>query len=111
MTKLTQLAATLAFGAVCALPAVAQDTGTTGASHGNTASEGTSTTLRGSTTPPPGISHTISASADAARSPSTRTMGAGPADKDESTASGDRTGGWMGLVALLDRLGLRGYYR
>jgi hypothetical protein len=108
MTKLTHLGATLALGAACALPALAQDTGTTGASHGNTTAQGEPTTSRvATTTPPGGISHTISASADSARGPSTNTMGAGPTDTNRAASNDDRALGWMGVVGLLGLLGLR----
>jgi MYXO-CTERM domain-containing protein len=109
MIKLTHVAATLAVGAACTLPVFAQDTGTTGASHGNATSEGMPTTARVSTaTPPGGISHTISASdTGSASAPSTNTMGAGPADMNRGDSGGGRTIGWLGLLGLFGLLGLR----
>jgi MYXO-CTERM domain-containing protein len=109
MKKLTHLAATLALGAACALPVLAQDTGTTGASHGNTTSQGEPTTARVSTTAAPGgISHTISASdSGSAGAPSTNTMGAGPADTNRGSTDSARSLGWMGLLGLAGLLGLR----
>ena len=66
--------------ATCAWPVLAQDTGTTGATHGNTASQGTVATPAASPVPAPGISHTISASDTGAAAPDTSTLGAGPRD-------------------------------
>lgn len=108
MNKLTHLAAAIGLGAACALPVLAQDTGTTGATHGNTAAEAAPTTPLAGATAAPGISHTISASdTGSAGAPSTNTMGAGPEDMNRAGADGHRDIGWMGLLGLLGLLGLR----
>lgn len=107
MKKLTHLAVTLAVGAACALPVLAQDTGTTGETHGNTIAQGAATTVRAGATPVPGISHTISASDRGSASARTNTMGAGPQDLDRTGSDGGIDLGWFGLFGLLGLLGLR----
>ena len=108
MKRLTYLVATLAIGAACATPVLAQDTGAIGATHGNTSSPGDATAPGAATTAAPGISHTISASqTGSAGGPSTNTMGAGPQDMGRAQSQGDLDIGWMGLLGLFGLLGLR----
>lgn len=107
MNRLLHMAAALALGAGCALPALAQDTGTTDATHGNTTSQGAASSPRASTTPA-GINHTISASdTSSAAALATNTMGAGPADLDRPATGSDLDMGWLGLLGLAGLLGLR----
>lgn len=103
MKKLSHRAVMLAVGAACALPVLAQDTGTTGDTHGNTTARGAATTVQAGATPVPGISHTISTSA----SPRTNTLGAGPQALDRGGSDGGVDVGWLGLLGLFGLLGLR----
>jgi hypothetical protein len=104
MKRLTQLGICAAV-ATCLSPAFAQDTGTTGDTHGNTTAQATTMSARTAPTPP-GITHTISASADPSHTGITKSMGAGRAD-----ASGADTGGagvgWIGLLGILGLMALR----
>ena len=82
MKKLSQLAAVVALGTACAMPALAQDSGTS------------SSTTAQSTAP--------------TQAPTTQSMGAAPDDttmnrRDDS----DRDMGWIGLLGLAGLLGLR----
>ena len=96
MKKLSQIAAIVSLGAACAMPVMAQTTGsTTTPSESTTAS---SSTMNNSTTSPSTTSST---------SPSTSQMGAGPSDMDRPAQRNDRDMGWIGLLGLAGLLGLR----
>jgi hypothetical protein len=93
MKKLSHVAAVVSLGLACAMPVMAQSTGsTTTPSDSTTAS---SSTMNNSTTP--------------GTTPSTSQMGAGPSDMDRPVErnDGDRDMGWIGLLGLAGLLGLR----
>ena len=92
MKKLSRIAAVVSLGVACAMPVMAQTTGsTTTPSDSTTAS---SSTMNNSTTSP-------------STAPSTSQMGAGPSDMDRPAERNDRDMGWIGLLGLAGLLGLR----
>ena len=84
MNRLNRTAAALALGFACAMPAMAQTSGTAASSSQQPA-------------------QTAQQSA-----PDTRAMGAGPADEGRmESRDTDRDLGWIGLLGLLGLLGMR----
>lgn len=106
MKKLSQIAAVVSLGVACAMPVMAQTTGSTGTSGGTTASStmGSGSMGSGSTA---GSSDTGSSSVGSSSTPSTTQMGAGPSDMDRPAERNDRDMGWIGLLGLAGLLGLR----
>ena len=100
MKTVSMTAAAVALGLACAMPVMAQGSGTT-ASTGSTLSsqpaDASSTTM--SSQPADSSSTTLSSQPS-----DTRTMGAGP---EEIEVDNDRDMGWIGLLGLAGLLGLR----
>jgi MYXO-CTERM domain-containing protein len=82
MKKLSHIAAAVSLGLACAMPAMAQDSGS--------------------------ASSTTTPSTTVQSTPDTQSMGAGPDDMDTTARTdGDRDLGWIGLLGLAGLLGLR----
>ena len=103
MKKLSMTAAAVALGLACAMPVMAQDSGSTASSGSTTLSsqpsDASSTTM---SSQPAGSSSTTMSSQPS--DTSTQTMGAGP---EEIEVDNDRDMGWIGLLGLAGLLGLR----
>lgn len=85
MNRIHHTAGAIALGLACAMPAMAQGSGSTAGS-----SQGSAQTAQQS-------------------APDTRSMGAGPGMDDNRSArsDGDRDLGWLGLLGLLGLMGLK----
>jgi hypothetical protein len=88
MKKIPQAAAVISLGIACAMPVMAQDSGST-----------SSTT--------PSQSTTMQSSDASTTAPSTATMGAGPSETPMAREDNKRDLGWIGLLGLAGLLGLR----
>ena len=86
MKRINRTAAAIALGFACAMPVMAQGSGSAGSSQASQPAQ------------------TAQQSA-----PDTRSMGAGPAMDDNRMArsDGDRDLGWLGLLGLLGLMGLK----
>jgi len=97
MKQISRITAALALGAACALPVMAQDTGSTASGSQSVQSTPSSQTMQ---------SAPSSSDQSMQSTPSTQTMGAGP-DQMDTRSDDHRDMGWIGLLGLAGLLGLR----